>query len=152
MSRYKTGDSRRDFEQIGQSLNWDDVYEMVSQIALLTKTYEYFDQNPDKKTYTLIRNRGLGSLVRYSMDYCGEKNGYEISAAALEELNKTGKILWGREGPHYHEHLIPVNQCTKEFIKNRSLENVKSFYLKQRIIITLRTEQKKIRGQGQPLR
>ena len=147
-SKFKIGDSRRKFEHKGLSIDWSAVYDMVAKLALLTK--DFLNQNPDNETYHFIRTRGLRSLIRYTMDYCGEKHGYDISKKALSELDKSGKITWGSKMAHYMEHLIPVDQCTNDIIKNPDLNNVKSLYEKQRIVIMHRSEKDEYEGKNSP--
>jgi hypothetical protein len=44
------------------------------------------------------------------------------------------------------EHLIPVDQCTNDIIDGPDIDNVKSLYEKQRIVIMLRSEKKEYEG------
>ena len=147
-SKYPIRDSRRIFEYKGLSIEWNAVYEMVSKLASLTK--KFLAQNPDNETYQFIRTRGLRSLIRYTMDYCGEKHGYYISKNALLEFEKSGKIIWGSKMAYYMEHLIPVDQCANDILKNPDIDNVKSLYDEQRIVIMLRKEKNDYEGKDSP--
>jgi len=136
-SKYPKKDSRRIFEK-GQFYDWEKIYNIAAVIAKEFAGYDLED-----KSVKMSLSRCLGSLIRYSTDFCGELNGFEISAAAKEKYIDMGRIDWSKNGPHYMEHLIPIKQFTDELIKNHDLENVKKLYKKQRIVITLRDEQKK---------
>ena len=137
-SKYPKGDKRRFFERREKEIDWCVIYEIASSMAKLAK--KFLEMEPKVKTAVYSKTIGLKPFIRYSTDFCGEKNGYKISAAAKNALTKTGKIDWGKNGLHYAEHLIPVGQFADEITKNPDIKNIEKMYKKQTTVIMLRKE------------
>jgi hypothetical protein len=149
-SKYPTKDFRRLFEYKFKKYDWDKIYSFVSVMAK-----EFDGQNLEDPTVKLMLKNSLGMFVRFSSEFCGELNGYLVTAKALEEFKKIGRIHARKpqnkpQGLHYMEHLTPVGQLTRELIQNPSLENVKKLYKKQRIVFALCSEQKEYNGKKSP--
>ena len=136
-SKYPKKDSRRFFEQRCQVYDWRKIHRIAAAIAK-----EFSGQEIEDDTVKWALKIGLGTFIRYSTDFCGEINGYIVTAKAKKKYEEMGRIDAHVTGPHYMEHLIPIGQFTRELIKNPSLENVKKLYKKQQILYTLRTERK----------
>ncbi|MDR1143332.1 MAG: hypothetical protein LBK77_03820 [Spirochaetaceae bacterium] len=139
--KYPKGDSRRFFERRYKNYDWNTFYEIAASHAK-----EFNGRDLNDKTVHLAFTIGLGKFIRYSTDFCGELNGYMVSAAALKTYKKIKKINSHRNGPHYMEHLIPVDQFTRELLANPTVENAKRLYKAQRIVYTLREEVKEYQG------
>jgi len=152
-SVYPKNDSRKVFEHRQKILDWETIYKIASSLAAQTKKMLKVKTKNVQIQYTVnyIKTISLKPFLRYSTEYCGEKDGYLISSAARKKMGKSGIINFGVKGLFYMEHLIPIGQFADELIENPKLENVRYLYKKQRIVIMLREEKKKYEGANSPL-
>ena len=127
-SKYPENDFRRSlFERKFKQFEWEKFYHIAHVLAK-----EFSEQDLEDPTIKKALRCSLYMFVRFTSEFCGELTGYLVTAEALKVYNKIGRINARKDGPHYMEHLIPVDQFTRELVANPTLENVKKLYKKPR--------------------